>query len=283
MKLKNHIQQARKEKYALGQFNLSTIDQMKGIVKAAKEMQVPVILGTSGGESRFLGLKEAVALRDVLRETYSEIFLNLDHGSDLEWVEKAIDAGYDMIHFDGSDLPLEENIKKTKMVVDMVSKKDKDLVVEGELGRVGGSSGVHKKAPEKTENLTSTKTLVKFISETGIDLCAFSIGNIHGVYSKAPSLDFDLLNKISEISSVGLVMHGGSGIKDSDIKKAIKKGVVKVNVNTELRKVWREEIERSFKENPKTVTPYKLLSEVKEEIYKKVIEKINIFYEGNIR
>jgi len=142
---------------------------------------------------------------------------------------------------------------------------------------------VHKKAPEKTKNLTSTKTLVKFISETGIDLCAFSIGNIHGVYSEAPHLDFDLLNEINQISPVGLVMHGGSGIKDTDMKKAIEKGVVKVNVNTELRKVWREEIERSFKDNPEAVTPYKLLSGVSDQIFKKVIEKINIFYEGNIR
>lgn len=279
--LKNHLEKAKKEKFALGQFNFSTLNQLKGIVKAAKEKQVPIILGTSGGESRFLGLEEAVALRDVLRKKYSEIYLNLDHGKDLEWVEKAIAAGYDMIHFDGSRLPLEENIKKTKKAVEMA--KQKDLVVEGELGRVGGSSSIHENVPQKQKNLTSTKTLVKFISETGIDLCAFSIGNVHGVYSKAPELHFDLLDEISRKSSVGLVMHGGSGIKDSDIKKSIKKGVVKVNVNTELRKVWRDEIDRSFEKNPKEVTPYKLLSKVAEKTSKKTKGKINIFYEDYIK
>lgn len=281
MNLINYIEKAKKQNWALGQFNFSTMEQMKGIIAAAHKENVPVILGTSEGESRFFGLKEAVALRDVMREEYSEVYLNLDHGKDLKWVEKAINAGYDMVHFDGSDLSLEENIFKTKTVVNLA--KAKSIVVEGEIGKVGGSSSIHNKAPEKQKDLTSTQTLVKFISETGIDLCAFSIGNIHGVYNQAPELDFDLLDEINKKSVVGLVMHGGSGIKDEDIRKSIKKGVVKINVNTELRKVWRDEIDRSFQANPDEVTPYKLFSKVTEEIYKKTTEKINIFYENYIR
>ena len=273
-----NIKKAKKEKFAIGQFNFSTLEQMRGVVDAAEESQVPVILGTSEGESRFLGLKEAVALRDVFREQYPEIYLNLDHGRDLDWVKKAIDAGYDMIHFDGSKLPLDENIKKTKKVVEMAGEK---VVVEGEVGHVGGASNVHEGAPKGVENLTSTKKIAKFISRTKVDLCAFSIGNVHGVYTEMPKLNFDRLTEISETTDVGLVMHGGSGIDDDDIRRAIDKGVVKVNVNTELRNEWRDEIERSFNKNRDTVTPYKLFENLPSVTRKKVKEKINIFYENN--
>ena len=278
--LKKHLSTAKEKGYALGQFNFCTLEQLKGIARAAKEKNVPVILGTSRGESQFLGLKEAVALRDVMREIHPDIYLNLDHGSDLEWIEKAIEAGYDMIHFDGSDLSLEENIKKTKKVVEIAKKEG--VVVEGEVGKVGGGSSMHQGAPESRGDLTSTKKIAKFISRTKVDLCAFSIGNVHGVYSEMPKLNFNRLTEISEKTDIGLVMHGGSGIADEDIKKSISKGVVKVNVNTELRNEWRKEIERSFAANKETATPYKLFKKLPEVTSKKVKEKINIFYENNI-
>jgi len=279
MKLKKHIEEAKKGKWALGQFNFSTLEQLKGIVKAAKDSEVSVILGTSRGESEFVGLKEAVALRDVLRKDYSEIYLNLDHGRDLDWVEKAIEAGYDMVHFDGSDLPIEENIKKTKKVVKMAEGK---ALVEGEVGKIGGSSSVHKGAPEEQKDLTSVETLVKFISETAVDLCAFSIGNVHGVYTDMPELDFNRLTEMNKRLETGLVLHGGSGLKAEDVKRAIREGVVKVNVNTELRKVWRDEVERALKSEPEEITPYKLFSNLSEVVRKKTEEKINIFYENNL-
>ncbi len=274
-----YLKRAKKDKFALGQFNFSTIEQMKGVVMAAKEKEVPVILGTSEGESRFLGLKEAVALRDVMRDIHPDIYLNLDHGSNLKSIKEAIEVGYDMIHFDGSDLGLEENIKKTKKIVQIAEKRG--VVVEGEVGRVGGGSSMHEGAPKQKTDLTSTKKIAKFISQTKVDLCAFSIGNIHGVYTEMPKLNFDRLTEIAQKTEIGLVMHGGSGIDDADLKRSIREGVVKINVNTELRNEWRKEIERSFKENPATVTPYKLLQEVSSVTAKKTKEKINIFYENS--
>lgn len=274
MKLKNHLEKARKEEYALGQFNFSTLQQLRGIVEAAKRKQVPVILGTSRGESEFIGLKQAVKLVEALRETYSEIYLNLDHGKDLEWIEKAIEAGYDMIHFDGSDLSLEENIRKTQKVEEMLKE---DMILEGEVGKVGGSSELHNSS-QTEKNLTSTENLVKFIKQTQVDLCALAIGNVHGIYEEMPELDFDLLEEIKGTSDIGLVLHGGSGIDSESVRKTIRSGVVKVNVNTELRKVWRNQTEKGLTQNKKEVTPYKLLSKVKGEIRKKVEEKINTFY-----
>ena len=278
--LKEHLNKAKENGYALGQFNFCTVEQLKGIARAAQEKNVPVILGTSRGESQFLGLKEAVALRDVMRDIHPQIYLNLDHGRDLEWIKKAIEAGYDMIHFDGSDLSLDENIKKTKKVVEMA--RSEEVVVEGEVGKVGGGSSMHEGAPKDEQSLTSTKKIAKFISRTKVDLCAFSIGNVHGVYSEMPELDFSRLTEISEKTDIGLVMHGGSGIEDGDIEKSISMGVTKVNVNTELRNEWRKEIERSFEANQETVTPYKLFEKLPEVTAKKVKEKINIFYENNI-
>src|SRR3989338_10838347 len=116
--LKYYFEKAQKEKWAIGQFNFSDFTQMKAIIGAAKELKSPVILGTSEGESKFFGLEEAVALRNVFRKkTGLPIFLNLDHGKSFEYIKKSVDAGYDMVHFDGSKLPLEENIKITKEVV----------------------------------------------------------------------------------------------------------------------------------------------------------------------
>jgi len=137
--IKYYLEKARKERWAIGQFNFSDFTQMKAILAAAERMKSPVILGTSEGESKFFGLQEAVALRDVLRgKTGVPVFLNLDHGKSFEYLKEAIDAGYDAVHFDGSKLPLEENIKITKEVIKYAKKKG--VLVEGEVGRIGTDS-----------------------------------------------------------------------------------------------------------------------------------------------
>ncbi len=279
MKLIDEISKAKEGGYALGQFNFCTLEQLKGIVKAAQKMEVSIILGTSEGESSFFGLREAVSMRDVLRKDYPNIFLNLDHGKNLDWINKAIEAGYDMIHYDGSDLPLEENIKITKKISKITKKKG--IVLEGEVGKVGGSSKFHKGAPEKSETLTSVDAIVKFIEETDVDLSALSVGNVHGVYEEMPKLDFDRIIEIRKRSGNKLVMHGGSGISDEEIKKSIQNGVVKININTELRRVWRNSVQQNFLESKDEVVPYKLLNGVSEKIEEKTIEKIKIFYENS--
>ena len=134
--LKYYFNKAYTEHWAIGQFNFSTFEQVKGIVQAAQSLKSPIILGTSEGESKFVGLQEAVAMRDVLRKkTGLPIFLNLDHGKSFEYLKEAINAGYDMVHFDGSKLPLEENIKISQQVVKFA--KWRGVVVEGEVGRFG--------------------------------------------------------------------------------------------------------------------------------------------------
>jgi len=279
MNLKSYLKRAQKEKWAVGQFNFSTIEQLRGILEAAKNTKSPVILGTSEGESKYLGLKEILALVEISKTKYNiPVFLNLDHGRDLEWMKQAIDYGYSAVHFDGSEFPFEKNIKYAKKIADYANKKG--VLVEGELGYIRGESGFHrKKVKIKKEDLTSPAKVEKFIKETRVDSLAPVFGNIHGIYTGTPRLDFQRLKEINKKTTAFLVLHGGSGIPKTEIKKAIKLGIVKININTELRLAWKETLEKSLK--TKEVKPYKILAQIQKAIQKKVEEKINLFGSKN--
>jgi len=275
MKLKDYFKKAQKEKWAIGQFNFSTLEQLRGILKAGEKMKSPLILGTSEGESRFLGLREIVALFEIAKTEYDiSAFLNLDHGKNLKWIKEAVDYGYDAVHFDGSDLSYKNNIKKTKEVVSYAHKKG--VLVEGELGKVTGSSAVHKgKSKIKREDLTSPTKVKEFVKETGVDSLAVAIGNIHGVFKKMPELDFERLKEIRKKSDVFLVLHGASGIAPTDIKKAIRGGMVKININTELRIAWKEALKGEL--SGEGIKPYNILPSVQLAVQKKVEEKMKLF------
>lgn len=249
---------------------------------AAKKLKSPLILGTSRGESEFLGLEEITALVEILKKRYHLpfVFLNLDHAKDLGQIKKAIDLGYQAVHFDGSGLPLEKNIKYTKEVVGYARKRG--VVVEGELGYLRGKSAFHTKTAKiKKDDLTLPEDAVKFIQATKVDSLAVVIGNIHGVYSRMPKLDFKRLEEINSQNNVFLVLHGGSGISKAELKKAIKFGIVKININTELRLAWRKSLGQRLKRKPGEIKPYKILPFVQGAVQKKVEEKIQIFKSKN--
>lgn len=280
MNLKNYLKKAKNQKWALGQFNFSTIEQLKGILNAAEKLKSPLILGTSEGESNFLGIKETIALVEISRVRYQiPIFLNFDHGKNWDLIKEAIDYGYDAVHFDGSGLSLKDNIKQTKKIVEYAHQKG--ILVEGELGIIKGESKLHKgKAKIKKQELTSPFDVVKFIKQTGIDSLAIAIGNIHGVYKKMPTLDLRRLEEINKNSKSFLVLHGGSGIPDKEIKKAIKLGIVKINFNTELRLIWKNSLKKYLK-SAEVFKPYKILSLVQNDIQKRVEEKITLLNSKN--
>lgn len=272
MNLKKYFKKAEKEGWAIGQFNFSTLEQMRGILSAASELRSPVILGTSEGESRFFGLKEIVALKEISILKYKvPAFLNLDHGKDFKWIKEAIKLGYSSIHFDGSKLPFKENIKMTKKAVNIARKVG--IFIEGELGYIKGGSKIHKEEIKiKEEDLTSVENVEEFIKKTGVDSLAIAIGSIHGISSKMPEIDFERLDAINKKSSAFLVLHGASGIKDDDIRKAIKKGIVKVNINTELRSAWKNSLAPYFSSSE--IVPYKIMPAAEEAVKEKVKEKI---------
>jgi len=275
------MKKALEGKYTVGQFNASTDEQIKATVEVAQELKSPIIIGTSESERKFIGIKQAVALVISWQEqTKLPIILNADHCKTFESIKQAVDADYTAVHFDGSGLDFEKNVKITKQVVDYAKSKNKNILVEGEMGYLRGGSEIHEKIEIKPEDLTKPEQAKEFVEKTGIDSLAIAIGNIHGVESdrENPPLYLDKLQEIQKaMPNTFLVLHGGSGTPEEDIKRAIKLGVVKVNINTELRIAYKEGLEETIKEHPEEVKPYKILAPSVEAMKKIVEEKIRLF------
>jgi fructose-bisphosphate aldolase class II len=280
-KLKFYLKEAQKTKKAIGQFNFSTLEQLKGILMAGKKLNCPLILGTSEREAKFFGIKEAVLLRDLYRkELKIPIFLNLDHGKDIGLIKKAIDFGYDGVHFDGSSLSLKENIILTRKIVSYARKKG--IIVEGEVGKIETeSSKIYKrKFIIKEKDLTDPREAEEFVKKTKVDSLAINIGNFHGIEVSGlnPKLRIERLKEIKKrVGETFLVLHGGSGIRERDIKEAIKNGISKININTELRLAFSFSIKEFFKKHPQEIVPYKILPQAIEGVQKVVEKKIKTF------
>ncbi len=282
--LKQIIQEAESNKKAIGHFNISECAALKGIFQSAQELNVPVIIGVSEGERDFIGIKRITAIIKSIREEFNyPIFLNADHTHSLEKIKEAVGAGFDAVLFDGGKLLFEENIKKTKEVVEYVKSVNPEILVEGELGYLGGSSIILKEIPKdaamKPEDLTDPEEAMRFVKETGIDLLAPAVGNIHGMFKNAPnpSIDIERIGKLRNMAGVPIVLHGGSGIIDEEFTKAINAGISVIHINTEIRLSWRNGIERALKEMPEEVVPYKLLPIVIKEIKNAVDKRMKLF------
>lgn len=252
----------------MGQFNFSSLEVLKAIISAAAKLRSPFIAGTSEGESRFLGgPKQVVSLVKVLKgKTGIPFFLNLDHGQSLDYIKEAVEAGYSSVHFDGSKLPLKENIALTKKVVQLARKRR--VMVEGEVGVIGG-------------DLTEPEEAEKFLRETRVDSLAVNVGTWHGK-GKKTGIDFQRLADIKKIvKNVPLVLHGGSGVPPAHIRKAIRGGIAKININTELRTAFTAALKKQLAERPEEVTPYKYLPEAILAVERVVGEKIKLFGSRN--
>ncbi|MDA1337162.1 MAG: class II fructose-bisphosphate aldolase family protein [bacterium] len=260
--LRYYYAKARKEGFALVQFNFCTAEQLQGIVRAGVKHNAPLLVGTSEGDSKFLGKAQAVALVESYRkETKLPIFLNFDHGKSFASVKEAIEAGYDAVHFDGSAYPFKENIAITKKIVALARKKGVS-VVEGEFMEIPGKhSMVHSgEAPIFSEDsFTDPAEAKEFAGKTGVDALAVLIGTVHGVYKENPRLDIRQLQEIKKRGICFMVLHGGSGTKKRDLLSAVKTGVVKVNISTELRVAFTKTLRETIEKYPKEITPYKIL------------------------
>jgi len=279
--LREYIDEARDKGVAIGHFNISNLEALRGIFNAAKEKNLPIIIGVSEGERDFIGVKQTVALVKSLREEYQyPIFLNADHTYSFDRVKEAVDAGFDSVIFDGTKLSLDENIKITKQCVEYAHRKNPDILVEGELGYIGQSSKVLDKVPDGVVK-TSPEDAKKFVVATGVDMLAPAVGNIHGMLSIGgdPALDITLIKKISKAVGIPLVLHGASGNSAADIKSAIASGVSIVHINTEIRVAYRDAVRDFLQNNPKEVAPYKFLKPGLDAVQKVVAEKLQIFNE----
>ena len=282
--LRQIIKEAEQSRTAIGHFNISECVALKGIFKAAQELNLPVIIGLSEGEQNFFGTKNAALIIKNLRQEFNwPIFINSDHTKSLEKIKEAVEAGFDSVHFDGGKLPFEENIKKTKEVVEYAKSINPNILVEAELGYLGASSMILKEIPKgaamKEEDLTKPEQAAQFVKETGVDLLAPAVGNIHGMFKNAPNPHIDLarIGKIKELAGVPLVLHGGSGIRDEEFIKAIDAGISIIHINTEIRLAWRQGMEKALAENSEEITPYKILPAAIEEIKKATERRMRLF------
>lgn len=279
--IKEALTWAEESGVALGHFNFSSLDGLRAIANAAKDLGVPVLVGVSEGEEEFVGLQNAVdTVRNFREELGVPIFLNADHHYSFEKVKEAIDNGYDMVIVDGANLPFEENVALTKKVVEYAKEKGGKTLVEGEIGFIGKSSKIIDAIPEgvSSATMTSPDEAKNFIAETGIDLLAPSVGNIHGMIKGGnPALDIERITSLNEASSVPLVLHGGSGISDEDFRSAIKAGIRVIHINTELRVAYTQAIKLFLAENPDETTPYKILKQGETGMQKVVTERLKLF------
>ncbi|MBP2014899.1 class II fructose-1,6-bisphosphate aldolase [Anaerococcus degeneri] len=268
--------------YAIGHFNTNNLEWTKAILLAAEAKKTAVIISSSEGAAKYMGGFKTVAnlvrnLHDALGITVP-VAIHLDHGS-YEGAKACIEAGYTSVMFDGSHFPIEENLEKTREIVKLAH--EKGISVEGEVGGIGGEE----------DGVTSAGELAdveecKNLAACGIDFLAAGIGNIHGVYpADWQGLNFDRLKEISDAVKMPLVLHGGTGIPDDQIKKAISLGVSKINVNTECQiafaKATREYIEAGKDQQSKGFDPRKLLLPGTNAVQALVEEKIDMFGSEN--
>lgn len=282
--LRECIAEVEARKVAIGHFNISNLEGLWGIFRAARNLDLPVIIGVSEGERDFIGVRQVAALVTSARQEFNQpIFLNADHSYSFDRVKEAIDAGFDAVIFDGSELPLEENIAETKRCVEYARSIRPEIIVEGELGYIGTSSKLLDAVPEgvglNAADLAKPDDARRFVAETGVDLLAPAIGNIHGMLKGRPdpALDIDRIKLLREAAGVPLVLHGASGNTDDDIRRAIAAGAAIVHINTELRVAYRDALKQSLQENPEEVAPYKILKPAVIAIQAVVEKKLKLF------
>ena len=277
--VKDMMGKALEGHYSVGQFNINNLEWTKQILLAAEEAKSPVILGVSEGAAKYMtGYKVVADMVKAMIETLNitvPVALHLDHGS-YEGAQKALDAGFSSVMFDGSHYAIEENIAKTKEIVDLAHAQG--ATVEAEVGSIGGEEdGVTGKGE------VADPQQCKLIADLGIDILAAGIGNIHGQYpANWQGLDFDALAKIqAACGNMPLVLHGGTGIPAEMIKEAISLGVCKINVNTECQLAFaaatRKYIEEGKDQVKKGFDPRKLLAPGAEAIKQVVLEKMEMF------
>ncbi len=273
------LQKAKEGKYAVGQFNINNLEWTKSILTAAEEKKSPVILGVSEGAAKYMGGYNTVVymVKGLMKDLAITVpvSIHLDHGSTFENVKKATDAGFTSIMYDGSHHPIDENIAETKKVVEYA--RSRGLSIEAEIGTVGGNEdgvvgGI---------NYADKNECVRLVNEAGVDCLAPALGSVHGPYVGEPKLGFTEMEEIKNATNIPLVLHGGTGIPDEQIKRAIACGTCKINVNTENQIVFTKKVREVLANDSHVYDPRKVLGPGAKEIIEVVKTKIDVFGSAN--
>lgn len=269
------LNKAKINHYAVPQFNINNLEWTKYILEACKELSCPVILGVSEGAAKYMGGFNVVAamVKELVKslDMATPVCLHLDHGSSLDSCIKAIDAGFSSVMIDASSHELTENIRITKEVVDYAHPKG--ISVEAEVGHIGGTE----------DNITSSATNATLedcqilYENTHIDSLAPALGSVHGFYKEEPNLDFKTMATINENLPIPLVLHGGTGVPEDKIAKAISCGISKININTDLQVVWSNAVRKRLEEDSKVYDPRKIIGSGEEAMKKRIKELVTLF------
>jgi fructose-bisphosphate aldolase class II len=278
------LKQSQKNGVAIGHFNVGDFTILKAVFESAQELKVPVIVGASEGERKFLGVRQIGAMVKSLREEFSfPIFLNADHTHSLASAIEAAEAGFDSIVFDLSALPFGENVRQTRAAVEALRAINPAILIEGEIGDIGTGSEIHDVAPDLSKGLTSPEEAKQYVDATGVDILAPAVGNMHGMIQSMVQgktkkrLDLARIMQIKSVTGALITLHGASGTNDEDLIQAIAAGINIVHINTELRVAWRHGLEEGLAKHPQEVVPYKVLPVAIEAIRQVATSRLKLF------
>ncbi|WP_434334709.1 class II fructose-bisphosphate aldolase [Mycoplasma capricolum subsp. capricolum] len=244
--LKDQLLKARQNHYAIGAFNFDNLEMLKAIVEAAEESNSPIIAMITESAAKYMGKEIVIASANaIISNTKVPIVLHWDHGYDLNLIKWACDNEFSSVMLDASLDDFNTNVNKTLEIVNYA--KSKNVEVESEIGHVGGKED---DTDSNIDKYTSVDEAIKFVNLTQIDALAIAVGTSHGIFKTAPNLNFDRIKEIRDSINTPLVLHGSSGLSDTDLKKAINSGICKINIGTDLKLVYANSLKQWFKENP---------------------------------
>lgn len=273
--LKEVTQMAEELNYTVGAFNAHNLEMLPDMIRAAKEKGAPIIIQTSVDTAKYIGHENLVAVcKSMATKEMVDVVLHFDHARDFDDIKEAIDKGYTSVMFDGSNLPLKENIMKTRAVVEYAHKHG--VSVEGELGTIGGTEeGIH--VSDENKVYTDPKQCIEFVKATGVDALAIGIGTNHGQYKSKTEVNIPLLKEINAVVDTPLVVHGGTGVDEKDIRELIDNGIRKFNVGTELLVSWTKTAKETFAETKVNKSLRHNIIPCNEAVKEIVKHKIDIF------
>ena len=260
---------------AVGSFNLHCLEMLPAFFKAAKQTNSPLMIQISTGTAQYLGYQLLVdSVRSLSASENVPTCLHLDHCSEINAIQTAIDAGFSSIMYDGSHLDIDENIANTRIVVEMA--RPRGISVEAELGAIGGSED-GKAVAEEDICFTTVEDAARFVEETHVDMLAVSVGTVHGLYTGKAQIQHQRLQEISAATGTPLVLHGGTGVSDEDMRKAVTEGINKVNVGTEMNVQWVGQCKSTFEKGKVNDSVRKFLIPANDAVTQVLVEKMNLF------
>jgi fructose-bisphosphate aldolase class II len=281
--LREVLELSRKNRVAIGHFNIADMVLLKAVFASAHELNVPVLVGASEDEREFVGVRQLACLVRSLREEYDfPIFLNADHTHSLAKALEAAKAGFDAIVFDASALSFEQNVRATHEAVEAIKSIDPNILLEGELGDIGTGSEIHAPSARRSRALTTPLEAKQYVQSTGVDILAPAVGNMHGmltsmVKGEKKRLDIERIGQIKNAVRIPLTLHGGSGTEDVDLRHAIAAGINIIHISTELRLAWRGGLEAALVRRPDDIVPYRVLPLVMDSVKQVTSSRLRLF------